>query len=464
MPVPERFDAIIIGTGQGGKPLAGALAKAGWKTAIIEREQKIGGTCIVAGCTPTKTMIASGRVAYLVGRAAEYGINTGPVSVDQTVVRKRKRDIVEMFSSGSKRRMEQLEHGELIMGEASFAAPHEIEVRLNAGGMRHLTSDKIVINVGARPRAPDIPGLTSVPYLNSTTIMELDTVPEHLLVVGGGFIGLEFGQLFRRLGANVTITEMADRLAKKEDPDVSEELEKILREDGIDIALNSTVRCVARANGAIQLTVGEPGGERTFEGSHVLMSVGRTPNSDSLNVGAAGIAVKPNGVIPVNERLETNVAGVYAIGDVNGGPPFTHISYDDFRILRDNLLHGADATTTGRLVPYTVFIDPQLARVGLTEAQARNAGLNIKVAKLPMSHVARALEVDETRGFIKAVVDADSGQILGCTVFGIEGGELMSMLEIAMLGKVPYGVLRDAIYAHPTLAEGFNSLFAKLDS
>jgi pyruvate/2-oxoglutarate dehydrogenase complex dihydrolipoamide dehydrogenase (E3) component len=464
MTAPERFDAIIIGTGQGGKPLAGALARAGWKTAIIEREEKVGGTCVVVGCTPTKTMIASARVAYLVRRAAEYGINTGPISVDQTVVRKRKRDIVEMFSSGSKRGMEKLEYNELIMGEASFAGPHEIEVRLNTGGTRRLTSDKIVINVGARPRAPDIPGLASVPYLNSTTVMELGIVPEHLLVLGGGFIGLEFGQLFRRLGARVTITEMADRLARKEDPDVSEELEKIFREDGIEVVLNSTAQRVARANGAIQLTVGGPGGERTLEGSHVLVSVGRTPNSDSLNVAAAGIEVKPNGLIPVNERLETNVAGVYAIGDVNGGPPFTHISYDDFRILRDNFLHGANATTTGRLVPYAVFIDPQLARVGLTEVQARTDGLNIKVAKMPMSHVARALEVDETRGFMKAVIDADTGRILGCTVFGIEGGELMSMLEIAMLGKVPYAVLRDAIYAHPTLAEAFNNLFAKLDS
>jgi pyruvate/2-oxoglutarate dehydrogenase complex dihydrolipoamide dehydrogenase (E3) component len=463
MTVPERFDAIIIGTGQGGKPLAAALAKAGWKTAIVEREEKIGGTCVVVGCTPTKTMIASARVAYLVNRAAEYGINTGSISVDQNVVRQRKRDIVKMFSGGSKRSIEKLEHNELIMGEASFAGPQEIEVSLNAGGTRRLTSDKIVINVGARPRAPDIPGLDSVPYLNSTTIMELDVVPEHLLVLGGGFIGLEFGQLFRRLGARVTVTDMADRLAKREDPDVSEELVKILREDGIDVSLNSTAKRVAHVNGIIQLTLETADGERTLEGSHLLVSVGRTPNSDSLNLAAAGIEAKSNGLIPVNERLETNVQGVFAIGDVNGGPPFTHISYDDFRILRDNFLDGGTTTTTGRLVPYTVFIDPQLARVGINETEAVAKGLNYQVAKMPMSHVARALEVDETRGFLKAIVDRDTKQILGCTVFGIEGGELMSMLEIAMMGKVSYTVLRDGIFAHPTLAEAFNNLFAKLD-
>lgn len=464
MTVPEHFDAIIIGTGQGGKPLAGALAKAGWKTAIVEREEMIGGTCIVAGCTPTKTMIASGRVAYLARRAADYGINTGPISVDQSVVRRRKRDIVEMFSDGSKRGMEKLEHNELIMGEASFTGPHEIEVRLNAGGTRHLKSDKIVINVGARPRAPAIPGLDSVPHLNSTTIMELDVVPEHLLVLGGGFIGLEFGQLFRRLGAHVTMTEMAARLAKKEDPDVSEELARILREDGIEVSLNSRAKSVAQANGIIQLTVETAEGDRTLEGSHLLVSVGRTPNSDSLNLSAAGVEAQPSGLIPVNERLETNVPGVYAIGDVNGGPPFTHISYDDFRILRENFLNGGNATTTGRLVPYAVFIDPQLARVGISETEAKSKGINFQVAKMPMSHVARALEVDETRGFLKAIVDRETRQILGCTVFGIEGGELMSMLEIAIMGRVPYTTLRDGIFAHPTLAEAFNNLFAKLDS
>lgn len=462
MTSPERFDAIIIGTGQGGKPLAGDLAKAGWKTAIIEREEQIGGTCVVRGCTPTKTMIASGRVVYLARRAAEYGVRTGPISVDQEVVRKRKRAIVEMFSGGSRRGMEKLEHIELIMGEARFTAPHGVAVRLNGGGTRRFAADTIVIDVGARPRIPPIDGLDRVSYLDSTSVMELSRVPDHLIILGGGYIGLEFGQLFRRLGSQVTIVESAGRLARREDPDVCAAVTGVLREDGIEVVVNAETQQVGSSNGSVVLTIRTPHGIRNVEGSHLLVAVGRTPNSDALDLPNAGVRVADHGFIPVNEKLETNVPGVYAIGDVNGGPAFTHISYDDYRILAKNFLRGGAATTTGRLVPYTVYIDPQLARVGLNEEQAKTRGVEYAVATMKMDRVARALEVDETRGMIKALVDPASGRILGCTVLGLEGGEIMSMIQIAMMGKVPYAVLRDAIFAHPTLAECLNSLFGRI--
>jgi pyruvate/2-oxoglutarate dehydrogenase complex dihydrolipoamide dehydrogenase (E3) component len=304
-----------------------------------------------------------------------------------------------------------------------------------------------------------------VPTLDSTSIMELDEVPEHLLVLGGGYVGLEFGQMFRRFGSQVTIVQRGKQLLAREDADVAEAVAEILREDGIEVLLQTDATRVEHADGAIRLTVsGAERTERTLSGSHLLVAAGRAPNTDRLDVAAAGVETDQRGYIRVNERLETNVPGIYALGDVKGGPAFTHISYDDWRIIRTNLLEGGQATTTGRLVPYTVFIDPQLGRVGLTEAEARARGRPIRVAKLPMRHVARALEVDESRGFMKAIVEADTGQILGYACLGIEGGELMNMVEIAMLGKVPYTVLKEAIFAHPTLGEALNNLFMALDA
>jgi pyruvate/2-oxoglutarate dehydrogenase complex dihydrolipoamide dehydrogenase (E3) component len=352
-----------------------------------------------------------------------------------------------------------------LFGEASFVAPKAVAVRLKGGGTRQLTADKIFINTGCRPARPPVAGLDSVPVLDSSSIMELDALPEHLLVLGGGYIGLEFGQMFRRFGSAVTIVQRGDHLLSREDPDVTDEVTKILRQDGVEVLLNTeALRVEPGGDGRIRLGVRTPDGERTLTGSHLLVAAGRLPNTERLNLAAAGIATDARGFIPVNERLETNVPGVYALGDVNGGPAFTHISYDDYRIIRTNLLQGGNAITTGRLVPYTVFIDPQLGRVGLSEQEARAQGRNIRVAKMPMTWVARALEVDESRGFMKAVVDADTKQILGCAVLGIEGGELMSMLEIAMMGKVPYTTLQDAIFAHPTLAESLNNLFGSLGS
>src|SRR5215471_5212483 len=421
---PEHFDAIVLGTGQAGKPLALDLASAGRLTAVVEREY-VGGTCVNVGCTPTKTMVASARVAYLARRAAEYGVHCGPVAVDMTQVRQRKQSVVDDFRMGGQRRLEKAENVELIFGEGRFTAPRVVEVTLKGGGARTLTADAIFINTGERPARPAIEGLDSVKALDSTSIMELGALPEHLLVLGGGYIGLEFGQMFRRFGSAVTVVQHGKQLLTREDPDVAEEVHKILQEDGIEVLLQTEATRVQGAAGGVVLQLRGPAGDRTVAGSHLLVAAGRVPNSDGLNLAAAGVRVDARGFIPVNDRLETNVAGIYALGDVKGGPAFTHISYDDYRILRDNLLRGGRSTTRGRLVPYTVYIDPQLGRIGLTEQEARAQGRAIRVAKIPMNWVARATETAETRGFIKAVVDMKTRQILGAAVLAVEGGEIM---------------------------------------
>ena len=456
------YDAIIVGAGQAGGPLSTALAGAGQYVAIVEREH-VGGTCINEGCTPTKTMVASARVAYLARRGADYGVHTASVRIDMARVRQRKRDIVESFRSGSEGRIKAAKGVELLMGQARFTGPKTLEVQLQNGETRQITAPTIFLNTGARPSTPDIAGISSVPALNSTSIMELDTVPEHLLVVGGGYIGLEFGQMFRRFGSQVSIIHRGKHLLAREDADVAEAVADILREDGVTLYLESHPLHVEQTGpGEIQITIQTPDGARTLTGSHLLEAAGRTPNSDWLNLEATGVQTDSKGFITTNDRLETNVPGIYALGDVKGGPAFTHISYDDFRIIRTNLIEHGNASIRDRLVPYTVFIDPQLGRVGVTETEARAQGRAVQVAKMPMNYVARALEVDESRGFMKAIVDSDSHLILGCAVLGIEGGEIMSMLQMAMMGKLPYTVLSDAVFAHPTLAESLNNLFGTL--
>lgn len=463
MTTAEQYDAVIVGSGQAGTPLSTALANAGLRTALIERKH-VGGTCINEGCTPTKTMVASGRVAYLARRGADYGVNTGAISIDLAKVRERKRKIVDNFRSGSQSRIEKTSNLELTFGEASFSAPKTVEVRLQNGSRRALAAKYIFINAGTRASTPKLDGLDSVPFLDNISIMELGALPDHLLILGGGYIGLEFGQLFRRFGSRVTIIQSADQLLVREDLDIAEEITKILREDGVEVLLSAKATRVQKSGEKISLTVETTNGSTSLAGSHLLVATGRVPNSDTLNLDAAGIKTDDHGFIQVNDRLETTADGVFALGDIKGGPAFTHISYDDFRIIRANLIEKKNASISGRLVPYTVFIDPQLGRVGLSEKEARAQGRNIRIAKLPMSHVARALEVDETRGFMKAVVDAGSNQILGAAILGVEGGEVMSALEIAMMGKLPYTALRDGIFAHPTLAESLNNLFMAMDS
>lgn len=453
------FDAIIIGAGQAGVPLAKCLAvEAGLRTALVERDA-VGGTCINRGCTPTKTMIASARVAHLARRAAEYGVRVGPVEVDLAAVRARKARIVASWRGGSERRLRKTEKLELIYGEARFVGPREIEVQTRDVGTLRLTADKVFLNTGGRPAPSPFPHLDPNVAYDSTTIMELDRVPAHLVVLGGGYVGLEFAQMFRRFGSAVTVIQRDPQLLPQEDEDVADAVAEILREDGVEVLLRADAAEARGEGGGVRLTVRTADGVRTVSGSHLLVAVGRVPNTDGLDLDAAGVEVDARGFVRVDDRLETSAPGVWALGDVTGGPAFTHISYDDFRIIRTNLLRGGAATTRNRAVPYTVFIDPQLGRVGLTEKDARARGIDVRVAKLPMSHVARAIEVGETRGFMKAVVDAATGQILGCAILGIEGGEIMGIVQLAIAAGVPYQVLRDKVFAHPTLAEALNNLF-----
>lgn len=475
MAAVTKYDSIIIGSGQSGTPLAAAIAKTGQKTALIEKEH-IGGCCINEGCTPTKTLIASGRVAYLNRRGPDYGIHSSnikdkanEVTVDMLTVRQRKRNIVASFRNGSVGRLH--EAGvDVLAGDASFADEKTLKYKDSLGKERTVYGQNIFINVGARPAPPRLEGIDLLDkgrVLDSTSIQELDEVPGHLVVIGGGYVGVEFAQLFRRLGAQVTLIQRGTQLLPREDGAIADLLLQILREDGLAVLLNAQPVRVTASPSGFALTVHVDNDNRIIEGTHILFATGRIPNTDSLNLKAAHIKTDSKGYIRTNEYLETSSPSVFAMGDVKGPPAFTHVSYDDFRIIRSNFLSlsSKKLSIKDRIVPYVVFTDPQMAHVGLHENEARSRfpSKEIRTATMPMTYVARALETDESRGMMKAVVDSDTGLILGFTCLGVEGGEIMSTVQMAMIGNVPYHKLQDTIWAHPALAESLNNIWGFLE-
>lgn len=454
----EIFDDIVLGGGKGGKSLAMALGPAGRKVALIERGQ-IGGTCINVACIPTKTLVASAKLLDQIKHAKNFGVTVADAAPALRGVIERKRRIVKGMVDAHRGLFGATPNMELILGTGKFVGPKQIEVTLENGASRTLSAKRIYINTGSRTSVPKIEGLSGVPYLTSTSIMELDVLPEHLVIIGGGYIALEFAQIFVRLGSRVTVLLRGERFLPMEDEDIASAVKQILEDDGILFRSNVQAESV-RVNGSgVELILGD--GER-LQGSHLMVAVGRTPNTDQLNLDAAGVTVDNRGNIKVNEKLETEAADIWALGDCNGGPLFTHVSWDDFRIVRDNVMHGANRTTSERLVPYTLFIDPELGRVGLTEEQARKAGFDVAVAKIPAGKVPRANTSGETKGLLKAVIDRQTNRILGCSLLCHSAGEVMSVVQMAMLGRLPYTAVRDTIFTHPTMAESLNILFANV--
>ena len=456
----QFFDAIIIGTGQAGSPLASFLAARNRKIAIIEKAF-IGGTCVNYGCTPTKTMIASARVAYLNKRGAYFGVNHPNSAIDLFAIVKRKNQVVLDSRKSSEKRLSSDPFITLFYGTASFESSEVVCVVNDKNEIQFLTSKIIVINTGAKNQIPDLPGIENVPYLDSTSIMDLDAIPKHLIILGGSYIALEFGQLFNRLGSNVTIIERHDHILQREDKDVAQEMKNILEKEGISFQLNSQIKSVSsNADKSVSAQFIKDGKDVVLTGTHLMTALGRAPELKELKLENAGITKTEKGYIQVDEFLETSVKGIFALGDVNGGPAFTHIAYDDFRILSNNLFEPVKKSTKNRVVPYCVFTDPELGRTGITEKEAIEKKLNYKIARLPMSSVARAIESGETAGFMKAIVDADTDEILGASVLGVYGGEISSVLNLAILGKLKYTLLRDGVFAHPTFSESLNNLFA----
>jgi pyruvate/2-oxoglutarate dehydrogenase complex dihydrolipoamide dehydrogenase (E3) component len=451
-----KYHAIIIGSGQGGTPLARRLADLGETVALIERKE-LGGTCINTGCTPAKTMIASAQVAHYARHATRWGVRTRGVTVDLPAIVTRKDRIVQRFRAGHQHRVDARANLHLYRGEARFLSPHEIKV-----GEQVLEGEHIFIDTGTRPSIPHVLGLDTVPFLTNATLMELSELPKYLLVLGGGYIGLEFGQMFRRFGSAVTVIHQHGQILPREDADVVTELQQALEAEGLRFLLNARTTKVEQNNGQLTVTLEGAHGSQTVSVSHLLVATGRTPNTEELELDNAGVETDTDGFIKVNDRLETNIPGIWALGDVKGGPAFTHISYNDFQIIYGNLVEGKNLSTEHRIVPYTVFTDPQLGGVGITEKEARARGYRLKIGKLPMTAVARAIEREETAGLMKLVVDAATDRILGASVLGVEGGELVQMLSMLMLTDLPYTVLKGAIYIHPTLAEGFFGLMEEV--
>jgi pyruvate/2-oxoglutarate dehydrogenase complex dihydrolipoamide dehydrogenase (E3) component len=452
----SHYDAIVIGSGQAGNPLSQKLADQGWNVALIEKAQ-LGGTCVNTGCTPTKTMVASAEVAHYARNAGRWGVVAGEVRADLRRIVARKDDVVRQWRSSLERKVQERKNLHLYRGQARFVGPQRIRV-----AHEELQSPRIFINTGTRVDVPRLEGLDQIDYLTNASIMELGELPEHLLVLGGGYIGLEFGQMFRRFGSQVTVVHRNDHILPREDTDVTDELQKALEAEGIRFVLNANTTRVEKKDGHVSLHVDTKSGSETLQGSHLLVATGRRPNTDDLGLETVGVQLTRQGFIQVNNRLETSVPGIWALGDVKGGPAFTHISYNDFQIVYGNLIEGKQLTTDNRLVPYCVFTDPQLGRVGMTEKEARATGRRLKIGRIPMSWVARAIERGETAGLMKLVVDGDSDRILGATMLATEGGELVQILSAVMLADAPYTILKGAIYIHPTLAEGFWTLMEEV--
>jgi pyruvate/2-oxoglutarate dehydrogenase complex dihydrolipoamide dehydrogenase (E3) component len=458
----HHFEALVIGSGEGGKYLAWHLARSGHRTAVIERRW-IGGSCPNTNCLPSKNEIWSAKVASLTRHAAQFGLETGPVALDMRRVLARKREMVDglvamhldLFNSSGV---------ELIMGNARLTRPRTVEVALNDGGTQVLTADRLFLNLGTHATIPGVPGLMSAQPLTNIEALELDGLPNHLIVLGGGYVGLELAQAFRRFGAQVTMLEAGPQIAGREDPDVAAAILEMLRDEGISVHLGATVRQVrGRSGEGVVVQAEVPAGDLAVEASDILVAAGRTPNTTGIGLDLAGVELDERGYIAVNERLETSASAVWAIGECAGSPQFTHASFDDFRIIRDNLA-GGEHDKRGRLVPYCMFTDPPLARVGLSESEAKRQGIAVRTATLPIAAVLRSRTLSETRGFMKAVVAADSDRILGFTMFGAEAGEVMAAVQTAILAGMPYTGLRDAIIAHPTMAEGLGGLFSRISA
>ena len=459
----DSFDAIIIGAGQAGTPLAYALAEAGRRVAFVESSY-LGGSCINYGCAPTKALLASAQRAHHVRTAGELGIQAPEPVVDFEAVIERMHTLRQNSRDSLYRKITQDRDGiTLIRGRAQFTAPHTLHIALNGGGEQQLTAPLIFINTGTSAAVPDIEGLTDSGYLTSDSLLlSLTDQPEHLIIMGGSYIGVEFSQLFCRLGTRVTIIDKEPRLMSREDPDVSHPLEECLTAAGVELVLNAETHRVTRgADGGVTVTVSTKDGERRLHGSHLLVAVGREPNTKNLGLEHTGIKLDEDGYIEVNEHLLTGTRGVYALGDVKGGPQFTHIAYDDYRIVRDAVLHGTQRTTEHRPMPYVVFTEPQLGRIGLSKNQAKEQGLKYRVSRLPARTIGRAVQTGETDGFVEVLVGEDD-HLLGAAVFCEQGGEIMTMFQLAMAGKLRYQDLEDMILAHPTWAEVLNNAFQRL--
>jgi pyruvate/2-oxoglutarate dehydrogenase complex dihydrolipoamide dehydrogenase (E3) component len=449
-----KYDAIIIGTGQAGSPLSFALADRGWRVAIVEKGNP-GGTCVNTGCTPTKTMVHRAQVAHYARNAARWGVVAHGVKADLARIVVQKNQLLQSRRDRQQKAIDRRPTLRLYRGLARFVGPRQIEVSDQV-----LESERIFINTGARPTIPPIPGLSSVNYLTNETIMDLTDLPEHLVVLGGGYIGLEFGQMLGRFGSRVTVIQSNRQIVPREDPEVAGELLKALEAEGMCFVLNARATQVEQKGKEVVLTIEQASGTSTVVGSHLLIATGRRPNTEDLALDKAGLETNADGTIRVNGRLETNVPGIWALGDVKGGPAFTHISYNDFQIVYANLIEGKELTTDKRIVPYCIFTDPQLGAVGMTEKEARAQGYKLKIGKVPMSIVARAFERDETAGLMKIIVDATNNRILGARILSSDGGETVHILYTLMLAGIPYTLLQGAVYIHPTLAEG---LFFLLD-